>query len=48
MTISLDFVHHVVPLLFAVAGLLGTIGKWTQACWPLVLAASVVWLVVGG
>lgn len=46
MTITL--VHHVVPLLFAIAGLLGTIGKWTQACWPLVLAGSVVWLVLGG
>lgn len=41
-----DIVHHAAPILFGVAGLLGTVGKWTQACWPLVLAGSVIWLVV--
>ena len=46
MSFSLT-IHSVVPALFVAAGLLGTIGKWTAACWPLVLAASVIWLLVG-
>lgn len=42
MTIT---IHHIVPV--GVAGLLGTVGKWTSACWPLVLAASIVWAIIG-
>lgn len=45
MTIT---IHHAVPLLFGLAGLLGTVGgKWAAACWPLVLAGSIVWAIVG-
>ena len=44
MTIT---IHAAVPLCFIAAGLLGTIGKWLQACWPLVLAGGIVWAIVG-
>lgn len=47
MSLALS-IHTVVPVLFGIAGLLGTIGKWTGACWPLVLAGSIVWAVLGG
>lgn len=42
-----EIIHHAPAVLIAAAGLLGTIGKWTQACWPLMLAAGVIMFVIG-
>lgn len=40
-------IHSAVPLLFVAAGLCGIIPRAGVACWPLVLAAGLVWVIVG-